>query len=603
MVSEKLKKTLDYIGASNSDIGRYGKLAASTVSRIKVGSRNVKMNSVSIEKIADGIYLYCDDRNIVDRLCSLFNGSSSDSREKVEEQFIIWLFDGVEEQPAKYIRKKAAGPFSNISSKLDRLLTLTEVSNIRLARAINIDSSYISRIRNGIRTPRSNTELVRNISAVLSNRIAEQNKIDDAARLIGVAPELITNDFDLANEIYAWLCDSNQEDILPAAEILLDKIEAFSPDNISPTPVIYGIAEEIKNDTAAVYKGTDGLRRAVTRFLVRASEDGSNELWLYSDQDMDWMVGDDEFRLNWFALMAACVSHGVRVKIIHNIDRGMTEMMAAITNWLPLYMFGTIEPYYCLKRTDDRFSHTLFLCRGKACINTSIVRGTESIGYYNYHTDTGMLDFFEKGYKNLLKVSKPLVKLYGNHTIQTLLAESVAAKNESIAREAFSLATMPKELLLSMLDRVGIAGDEYDRALSRWETEQSFFLATLKNGYFHELIPVIRDEVSDGTILSDIAEGIAYTHEELGRHIENILRLMDIYPGYRIYLLPEEPFTNMRIAVDENRVIVSRMNSPQMSFVFTHPLMLEAFDNYIIRLKSRCGRDKYSVRKALEAYL
>ena len=427
---------------------------------------------------------------------------------------------------------------------------------------------------------------------------------NNAAKLMGVSPELISNDFDLTNEIYAWLCDSNQEGVLPAAEMLLDKIDAFSPDRMLPLPDISLFTGDALKDTGSVYRGMDGLRRAVIRFLAEASTDNTSELWLYSDQDMSWMVGAEDFRLKWFALMAECVRNGVRIKIIHNIDRGMTEMLAAITSWLPLYMFGTIEPYYCTKRTDDRFSHTLFLRRNKSCINAFLIRGTEGDGYYNYHTDKDMLDYLEGGYKNLLKVSKPLVKLYGGDTIQTLLSETGSAENESTVREGLSLATMPKELLLSMLERAGIDGAEHDKIVNRWETESSFFRATLKTGYYHELIPIIRDEVVfTSGMQSDIADGVNYTPSELSRHIENILSLMDKYTGYRVYILPEAPFSNMRIAVDNKRVIVSRRKSPQMSFVFTHPLMHDAFENYIKQLKGRCEQDKKASRNALQAYL
>lgn len=598
MVCEKLSMVFDFIGATNNVIAQYSGIDASLVSRIKSGSRTVKMNSVSITKIADGIYMFCDDRNIIASFCSIFGGSPSNSREDTVKEFIIWLFEGAEKPDADYAPKRKPAPFSDMSSKLDKMMRLTDISNIRLARTTNVDSSYISRIRNGLRTPKSNIELIRNISSALADRIAEQNKFKEAAKLMTLPEELIAGNSVLREELFRWLCDTDSESLFPAAEMLLDRIEAFSPDTRLPMPDIPAIMSEANGDTTPLYRGTDGIRRAVIRFLSDAAKNGKNELWLYSDQSMEWMVGDDEFRLKWFALMAECAKKGVKIKIIHNIDRSISEMMAAITSWLPLYMSGVIEPFYCAKNTDERFSHTLFLCRGKVCINACHVRGHEDNGYYEYCTDGEKLSFFAAEYRDLLKASKPLVRLYSDDSVMTALNES-SSEDESIVRESLSLATMPKKLLLSILDRAGITGVERERITENYKIQKNHFEAALKSGYVHELIPIIRN----GRIFADIADGICYTPSELTAHIKNILRLMDKYANYRVYILPEAPFANMCVMTDNNRVMVLKTKNPRISFVFTHPLMLNAFQNYIAHLKSTCEQDKNTARNILKQHV
>ena len=53
--------------------------------------------------------------------------------------------------------------------------------------------------------------------------------------------------------------------------------------------------------------------------------------------------------------MEACIRGGVRIRIIHNIDRGLEEMTAAIRGWLPLYMSGRIEGFYSTRPGGSRF--------------------------------------------------------------------------------------------------------------------------------------------------------------------------------------------------------------------------------------------------------
>ena len=599
MVAERLKKTLNFLGASNNVIARYAGVDASLVSRLKSGSRTVKMNSASISRIAGGIYLFCDDRNIVPAFCSLFGGDSSGSRAETERKFILWLYENSGEQLDSDLKIKVKSPFTNIGSRIDNLMRLTCTSNIRLARAINVDSSYISRIRSGLRTPKSNLKLVRNICDAMSQKIIEQNMISETADLIKVSPELISNVSDLSTALFDWLSDTGQDSFSPAAEILLGKIESFSPDIKSAETDITLLTGKISDDNSAIYRGVDGLRKAVTRFLWDAIEAGGRELMLYSDQDMNWMVGDEEFRYRWFALMTECIKRNTRIKIIHNIERDIGEMIAAITSWLPLYMHGTIEPYYCAKKTDERFSHTMFLCEERACISAWHVRGCEGGGFYDYYTDSERLHFFAEEFKSALKISKPLVKLY---SAPSLPEAPLYPGNVSIVGEAFSLATMPDELLDKMMERAAITDVEKKLVLSRRDYEIKSFETALQNGGVHELVPIGTYNPLKG-VPSGIAEGVFYTADELRAHVKNILRLMDETAGYRVYALPDYQFSDMRVAAEKERVIVSRIKAPQMSFVFTHPLMIDAFASYTSNLKNKCEQDKNAARKKLAELL
>ena len=132
---------------------------------------------------------------------------------------------------------------------------------------------------------------------------------------------------------------------------------------------------------------------------------------MYSDENLDWMTADQSFREKWALLMSACVRNGTKIRIIHNIRRDLDEMSAAIINWMPLYMSGMIESYYCTRSGESRFSHTLFLCPGEYCIGASHVIGTESNGIYHYYTDKDELNICREQFDALLSVSRPLVSI------------------------------------------------------------------------------------------------------------------------------------------------------------------------------------------------
>ena len=597
MVSDRLKQTFEAVSASNSDIARFAGVDTSMVSRIKSGSRKVKMNSISLSRIADGFYLYCDDKNLLPSFCALFDGNAQSGRKANTEKFIKWLFDGVQD-PVTYKSKKRKQIIAVTSTRLDAIMRLTGISNVRLARAANVDSSYISRIRHGVRTPSSKTELLKRISIMLAEKAFDESLEDDVRRLISAPPELTGSPDTLAEEIYGYLTDDSSGNLTPAAEMLLDKIGSFSPDAAANLPDIPTFGSV---DISPVYRGTEGLRNAVIRFLRDAAANEGAELLLYSDQSMDWLVGDSDFRLKWIALMSECARKGVRIKIIHNIDRNINEMLSAIASWLPLYMYGIIEPYYCTRQTDERFSHTMFLHKGNACISACHIRGCEQDGFYDYITSSERLEFFEKEYGELLKLCKPLVKMYSADSPDIFDNESIC--NVTAVRDTLSLATMPETLLSAMLDRSSLSGKQKSGVLSFYNAKRAAFIASLENGFVHELIPAFSaEDIKCGKVRSDIPE-IFYTASDLGEHIENILGLMEKYASYRVCILPEMPFENIRVTIDSAHVTASRLIPPQTSFVFTHPLMLGAFEGYSARLKSTCVQDKVEVRRILSSYL
>ena len=594
MVSDRLKQVFDAVGATNGDIARYAGIDTSMVSRIKSGSRSVRRNSVSVARIAEGLYLYCDDKNLLPELCGVFGGNVYGGRKKTTEKLIGWLFEGVDD-PVLHKQKKKKQLMAVTGTRLDKLMQLTGVSNVWLARITNVDNSYISRIRHGVRTPSPKTELLKRISAALAERAFDKGNYAEVERIIGI-PSLPAPSADaLSAEIHKWLTDELDANLSPAAELLLDTIVAFSPESVPQLPDASEIAA---GDISPVYRGTDGLRDAVIRFLQCAARTGG-ELWLYSDQDMEWLMGDSEFRLKWISLMTACVKGGVKIKIIHNIDRNINEMLSAITNWLPLYMYGAIEPYYCSKQTDERFSHTLFLNKGRDCIFACHIRGCEDGGFYNYFEDNDRLMFYETEYSVLLKQSKPLVKMHGLYSTDIITPD--AAGNMTAIRETLSLATMPEELARAMIERSGLDTAQKSVVLSAYYTQRSAFISALDGGYVCELIP--RFSAEDIRSLPSDIPNVCYTKAEFDEHIKSILRLMEEYASYRVCILPEMPFENMRITCGSTEVTVSRMIPPRTSFVFSHPLMLSAFDSYSSRLRAASIQDKVEVRGILSGYI
>lgn len=164
---------------------------------------------------------------------------------------------------------------------------------------------------------------------------------------------------------------------------------------------------------------------------------------------------------------------------------------------------------------------------------------------------------------------------------------------------------MPKKVLSGIIERNGLDADAKAEFLSEWENKKQLFDEALRKGFVHECITAADDEaLFSGKVSVDLRSGsFTYTEQEYREHIKNIILLSENNSNYRFYALPENPFANTNIILSERSVAVTRLLPPQITFVFSHPAMCEAFLGYANHLNDQYKQDKITVRRQLERYI
>ncbi|MDY4186953.1 MAG: hypothetical protein SOX77_03745 [Candidatus Borkfalkiaceae bacterium] len=603
MFTEKINRIFKVLKASSADIARFSKCDYSNISRISSGARIPKAGGKAAERLIDGIYFFADENGKIDELCDIIACENADSADMVKTKMMTWLYDGTDEIKKKTEPSKERTPFRSFGRKLDSVMNLAEISNVHFGKMINTDASYISRFRSGIRSPKSNPQIMDAICSALLERINSQDKTARLAVLIGVSAEALSDKDAAYALLYEWLYDIERDNHTTMVERLIENIDTFSINIKMPLPSLEETASnDILYSEKTTYFGTDGLREVVIRFLRNVINCGGRELWLYSDQSMDWLTGDRTFFSIWASLMFHCVKNGVKIRIIHNVDRDVSEISDAITSWLPLYMSGMIESFYSKKQKNARFSNTLFICPGYACVEGGNVIGTEEHGgIYRYHTDKNVLDAYKTAYNILLSNAKPLVKLYKNVESPEIINEG----GVTVIGTTLSLATMPKSTLASMLERCETDENTQNAVLSLWENRRRIFIQALEKGAVYECVPTADDnKLFAGEVSADIPNlSLYYTPREYAEHIKNIIALSDKYLNYRFCALPDAPFEHTQIAVMEKSVDVMRIKEPRVTFNISHPALCKAFVSYVAEIKERYGMDKLTAKHLLAKYL
>lgn len=241
------------------------------------------------------------------------------------------------------------------------------------------------------------------------------------AELTGITPEDLSEK-DSIDVLRRWLFGTEDANGYLAAEELMSTIASIDGiiEAASSKPFIGNdskdFLKELQKNEAETdcpdeqrYVGIEGIQSAVTRLLTEMIRNADKELLLYSDQSMDWMNGD--YWLILKVLMIELIRRDVKIRIIHTVDRSMTELVIAIAWWMPLYLSGKITSYYCLNNAGKRFSHTLFIRPGEACISGTSAIGLESRAVYHYTKDSDMIRLAQDAFDSILKDSLPLIQI------------------------------------------------------------------------------------------------------------------------------------------------------------------------------------------------
>ena len=599
MLAERLSELFLLLQCSNSDIARFADCSPSNISRLKSGTREPDPGSRAIARLARGIYRYADYENMLDVLTGLC-GTEDTRADVLVPSIINWLYETREYKLPQPVTPKSKQEKINrqqsFSDRLNKIMTMLDYSNSRLAADLNVDSSLISRYRTGIYHPNRNLVIRRHLTELLLSRAEKTGHLEDLAAACSMAPE------ELDPETFAeWLYEQGENRKSEIAESIFYSIDSFDPGASIPLSV----PEIPEIQIADRYWGTTGIRNAVIRFLADAAAEGG-DLLLFSDEPMDWMSGDSKFFQLWACLMTACLQKGVHIKIIHNVDWDGQEMVSAIRAWLPLYISGNIEPYLFRKMENPRFHHTIFLRPEGEGILGFYPAGAEEQRWYDYITDKARLDTLQSGFNTMAESASPFLKTYPAYAADGFWARyyNHSGKANTILR-GLSAATMPEALLEKMLSRIEISGQKRESVINFHQAIIKHLRKILENGSLHELLCLSNpnDVIRGGVYVNFDAETnglcLTYTPEDYAAHISAIKDLVMTEKNYHLTLLPHAPFRALQVFTMKDGGAVLRNQKPYTAFVFSNPILMRSVDDYCDMLTKQYGSDRSTIIREL----
>ncbi len=500
------------------------------------------------------------------------------------------------------------------SQKLDFLMTITKTTNSALARYTSLDPSYISRLRNGSRIPVDSSSYLKAMADYFSRHCQDPIKKSALSDILGNPSIKTHTPGKVSSYIYQWLLQQPKDESLPIEGFLqnLSHLDLKRP----PAPITGSVPSLPAGSpvSAEAFYGPEGKREAVIAFLMKViAQPSPRTLYLFSDEELSWLSGSKEFLARWAALLSQAIQKGNRIKIIHTVSRNIDEMITAISEWLPIYMSGAIEPYYYPRLRDGIYKRTLFLAPDTAAVVSHSITDRASGKVNLLLTDPLVIQALIKEFNDYLYLCRPLMQIFtpaNKDAYFSVLKEfEKEAADAIINNESLPLSAMPENVALCVLGRSALSEAEKKHLLEFYKNRATAFREYIKKNRFYHIIrlpdpdsllnPGVRVPFSD--MLT--SENILYTPEEYKLHIDNIISLLESSQFFDVYIASEKEYAGYMLYVKEEvGVLVAKAAAPSVIFAINESNMTAAFWDYLSKKTTAAHVNRKETIAKLKSY-
>ena len=567
---EQLNEYMTRLDCRGKDLAEAAGLSAPSLSRYRTGERTPSRDSAALSSLCTALADLAREK-----------GAKDMGEETLREAFLR-------------CEEYAGTDKRMLRENFNALIDVMDVSVAKLCRYTNYDSSTIFRFRSGARQPAEPERFAAAVASYLSREMDTEQQRQVAAELLGCpAGELADR---------AAYCRRVQERLLGSHPPRENTVSRFLTklDEFDLNEYIRSIHfDELKVPTVpfqlparCTYTGLRQMMDSELDFMKAAVLSRSTEpVFMYSDMPMTEMAKDAEFPKKWMFGMAMLLKKGLKLQIVHNIDRALPEMMLGLESFIPMYMTGQINPYYFKAPQGSVFLHFLRVS-GTAALSGEAVAGHHSEGKYYLTNNRAEVAYYRRRADALLENAKPLMDIYREDGAARLnaflLADSRTPGKRRNILSAPPLYTAEPAFLDGILARNGVPDDERERIAVFAKSRREQAEAILRENDMRMELPRLTEE-SFGQYpvtlsLSGLFFGreIPYTYEEYLAHIEQTERFAEEHPRCRLELTSGGAFRNLQITMHEGQwAMVSKEKSPAIHFVIRHAKLRTAIENFV----------------------
>ena len=384
--SEELNNYINLLNCSAKDLSKISGLSPTLISRYLSGKRNPRNDSEYLERLVDGLYKIASEKNI-----KITKKSIKDT-----------LVSSINPENINY---------NNFINNFNTLLIELKINISDFANNLGYDTSFISRMKNNERKPSDLNNFIDKVSVYVFNICKNPVQKNLLCSLLDCSLEDLLDNSKYKKLFVDWILSSGGNSKLLVKNFLT------SLDNFNLNDYISTDFTKIKVPTSPVilrnsktYYGNTGRKQAEADFLKTTLISKSDEpIFFYSNLPISEAGKDENFKKRWILAITMLLKKGLHLNMVHDISRPLNEMLLGLESWLPIYMTGSISPYYFENRPSNMFLN-MHCTSGSVSLIGEYIKG-ENCRFY-LTTKKEELIYFKEKSKYLLSKAKPLMKIY-----------------------------------------------------------------------------------------------------------------------------------------------------------------------------------------------
>lgn len=567
--AQMLSEYAQMLNCSAAELSQASGLSKSMLSRYFSGDRAPTSQGSSLRRLARGIALL--------------------SREKGAQAL-------EEEEVYRRLSQTLSGidlDYDSFVYNLNLLMTTLELGNSELARALNFDPSYISRILSGHRRPGDLPKFLDHVSRYIARRYTDPDSIERIAALMGCSREDVRHPELCAEAVNRFLGSVNPRRRDPM-QGFLTVMDSFNLEEYIRAVRFEGAAENRPHSACQrprTYRGLEGMKESELDFLRLTLLSRSwEDVFFYSEMPIEQASQDGEFVRKWMYAISMLLKKGLHLHIVHDVSRPFEEMLMGLEAWIPLYMTGQITPYYFQGRHSELFLHHLWLS-GAAALSGEAVAGHCAEGRYLLTGNREDLYYYRGETDLLLKRALPLMQIYTASQREQFLRQrslwAVQGERRMIC-SSIPLFCVAEETLSELLLRRTLPEQARQEILEYARECRKEAEALLSSARLELELPLLeREEYEKHPLCLSLSElfcsfDVACDYQEYRMLLEQAQAFQRKHTAMTLYLDERAAFRNVNITVIENKLaVVSKSKSPTIHFVIRHPRMVDALARFV----------------------
>lgn len=572
--AKALNSLVQETGCTSHELAEASGVSSSTISRYRSGKRQPKACSSQVRQIAQGLATLTDpsDSTLAERMERLLN-------EPLREAAVTLRTDN-----------------------LNALIETLGISMSALAKFLNFDASYLSRVRSGKRNPADVMSLVEGVCRYVVSyyrRAADWRNIGD---LVGAEWGEAPSEQDKLSALRTWLTssgavDSDQMDESPSRvkELLrsTDELEGplFSnrlsdlPDDGKGSAPSMELAEWIhlgpkkltENASPQVLEAIESMKDPVSH--VFTGERGAEDAVLVFRTLLE---------------MRRLEGAHLEVKAIHAMNGTAEKIIHDLIEWMPLCLAGRMKTY-CLEGYCYPVRRLLLVTEGIA-LEGSFSLADARDALFVVTTEPQQVEALRFRFECLMPQAVPVMDVYDSESNNERLRAMRLQSSECPSRRRGILSTppihtLPQSVLRSAMMRSGATVEEFMiiwRGVSRLE---ALVVRSCRARSWIDDVSLLTKEEFDWNppnlplagLLANLC--IPYTYEEYCEHARATSRWADANPGFSVRFHKGRVFRNLHMFVAEgDRAVVLKDSLPNVEFVFSHPQIVRSMERMVVAM-------------------